>query len=206
MLAGSMSFADICTYSYSEFGLGRWVLLTSPAWVLFITCIVAEVERTPFDIPEADAELVEGWTTEYGGMRFVLMLGAEYVRGWVGAAVATLIFFGGWYGPAYGTAMPSFWIFDNSWLTLGLLWFTLKTWTIFCLFVFIRGTVPRVRIDQILNIGWKRLLPWSVVACLLPMLLITNPSGIGDVMQAILDLGGLWGALGRLYFWIAGVF
>jgi NADH-quinone oxidoreductase subunit H len=109
--------------------------------------IVAEVERIPFDLPEAEAELVEGWWTEYGGMRFGLLMLAEYFRGYAGAAVAVLLFFGGWNGPF----LPA------------EIWFMLKVFIVFFVFIWLRGSLTRVRIDQVLNIGWKRLLPLAMV-------------------------------------------
>jgi NADH-quinone oxidoreductase subunit H len=114
---------------------------------VFMVAIVAELERLPFDLPEAEAELVEGWMTEYGGMRFGLILLAEYVRGYAGSALAVILFLGGWSGPFLPPEI----------------WFIIKLFIVFGVFIWVRASVPRVRTDQILNIGWKRLMPLALV-------------------------------------------
>jgi NADH-quinone oxidoreductase subunit H len=117
---------------------------------VFLISVVAVSLKKTFDLPEAEAELVEGWGTEYGGMRFGLIMMSEYARGFVGSALATLLFLGGWDGP-FPEIIPA-----------GL-WFLGKVFFVFFLFIWIRGALPRVRTDQILAIGWKRLLPLAVV-------------------------------------------
>ena len=111
-------------------------------------CLAAEVEVQPFDLPEAEAELVEGWTTEYSGMRFGLFMMTGYLRGYIGGALATALFLGGWNGP---TIIPE------------PIWFLIKAYVVFVMIEWARWSLPRVRVDQILNIGWKRLMPLAVV-------------------------------------------
>ena len=147
IMAGSLSFGDIVAYQSENIWL---VIPLIIGFFVFIIAIVAEVERVPFDLPEAEAELVEGWGTEYGGMRFGLIMLADYFRGYAGAAVATLLFLGGWIGP-FPDIIPE------------EVWFLAKVFIVFSVFIWIRGAMPRVRTDQILHIGWKRLLPLSVV-------------------------------------------
>jgi len=125
-------------------------------FIVFIVCILAEVERVPFDLPEAEAELVEGWTTEIGGLRLGLVFAAEYIRGFVGAMIATILFLGGWSGPF----LP------------GEIWFLLKVYGILIFFIILRWTVPRIRTDQILLLGWKRLLPLSLINLALAILYV----------------------------------
>ena len=121
-------------------------------FIVFIVCIAAEVEVTPFDLPEAEAELVEGWTTEYCGMRFGFFMMTSYLRGYAGGALATALFLGGWNGPAI--------IPDE-------IWFLIKAYCVFVVIEWMRWSVPRVRVDQILNLGWKRLLPLAMVNLLI---------------------------------------
>ncbi len=141
------------------------------AFPVFFVSVIAEAERIPFDIPEAEAELVEGWTTEYSGMRFGIVFGFKWLRALAGAALMAILFFGGWSGPVFTTL----WV-PNVANTAVLypipilpqeFWFTVKIYVIFIVFIWIAWSVPRVRIDQILNIGWKRLVPLSVLAILL---------------------------------------
>jgi NADH-quinone oxidoreductase subunit H len=119
---------------------------------------VAEVEIQPFDLPEAEAELVEGWTTEYGGARFGLFMMTGYLRGYIGGALAVAMFLGGWHGPAI---IPD------------PIWFLIKAYIVFVVIEWMRWSVPRVRVDQILNIGWKRLLPLAMLNLLIAAILRT---------------------------------
>lgn len=151
--------------------LGPFVI---PAWylfspqilgfVVFSVAMMAEMERIPFDIPEAEAELVEGWTTEYSGMRFGLVFGFKWLRMIAGAALITILYLGGWSGPVFTTvhlgAVPVPILPEE-------VWFLLKVYFVSVVFVWISWSVPRVRIDQILNIGWKKLIPYSLLAIII---------------------------------------
>jgi NADH-quinone oxidoreductase subunit H len=125
-----------------------FALLEFPAFILFLVSLLAELERTPFDLTEADSELVAGWNTEYGGAKFLLVYLNEYLRAFTGSAILVCLFLGGWLGPA---PIPA------------IVWLFLKTILVFTLLVWIRAAYPRVRIDQMLNLGWKYLVPLSVV-------------------------------------------
>ena len=130
------------------FGLESWFILPLlPAFLIFLVALVAELERLPFDLPEAEAELVEGWTTEYSSMRFGLIFMVKWIRTWAGAALVTILFLGGWSGPFFPQEV----------------WFILKTYLVFFLLIWIAWSLPRVRIDQILNIGWRRMVPYSLI-------------------------------------------
>ena len=156
LLAGSYNPVDIVEQQREStwfFGLPMWNFIPQfIGFIVFMICILAEVERVPFDLPEAEAELVEGWTTEYSGIRYMLFLAAEYIRGFAGAAVATILFLGGWAGP---------------WPIPPEIWFLLKVYLIIIFWIFIRWSVPRIRTDQILELGWKKLLPLSLINILI---------------------------------------
>ncbi len=144
-----------------------------PAWnlfgpqvigfIVFMVAIVAEMERIPFDLPEADAELVEGWTTELSGMRFGLVFGFKWLRMIAGAGLISILYLGGWSGPVFFT-------FNIGTVPIPIIpeeiWFMLRIYLLGVFFVLLSWAVPRVRIDQILNIGWKRLIPLSLLAIL----------------------------------------
>lgn len=155
-----------------------WNIFNPVLWIAFIVffiTVIAEAERIPFDIPEAEAELVEGWTTEYSGMRFGIVFGFKWLRAIAGAALIAILFFGGWNGPVFATlAAPNITTPGPDAYPIPILpqefWFTLKIYLIFVVFIWIGWSVPRVRIDQILNIGWKQLVPLSVFSILLAAL------------------------------------
>jgi len=148
--------------------------LTIPSWnlfsvqflgfVVFLVAIVAEMERIPFDLPEADAELVEGWTTELSGMRFGLVFGFKWLRMLAGSALLSILYLGGWSGPVFTTlyvgSVPIPIVPEE-------IWFLLRIYLLGVFFVVLSWSVPRVRIDQILHIGWKRLIPLSLLVIVL---------------------------------------
>jgi NADH-quinone oxidoreductase subunit H len=125
-----------------------FTVLAFPAFIAFTVALLAELERTPFDLTEADSELVAGWNTEYGGTKFLLVYLSEYIRAFAGSAILVCLFLGGWIGPA---PVPP------------LIWLFLKTIIVFTVLVWIRAAYPRVRIDQMLSLGWRTLIPLSAV-------------------------------------------
>jgi NADH-quinone oxidoreductase subunit H len=136
------------------------------ALVVFVAGMLAEMERIPFDLPEAEAELVEGWNTEYGGMLFAFFMLADYLRALVGSILVVLLFLGGWTMPSYvPSALTSFPL-------AGIVWFMVKTYLVFGLFVWIRASLPRVRTDQLLRVGWNRMIPLSLAAVFLAAALV----------------------------------
>ncbi|UCD91968.1 MAG: NADH-quinone oxidoreductase subunit NuoH [Methanobacteriota archaeon] len=145
LLAGSLNLVDIVIAQQQTIWFGIPLIL---GLLVFLVAIVAEVERLPFDIPEAEAELVEGWATEYGGMRFGLIFVAKWVRTYAGAALITILFLGGWSGPI----LP------------GEIWFIIKSYIVFIIIVWTTWSLPRTRMDQVLEIGWKRLLPAALIS------------------------------------------
>jgi NADH-quinone oxidoreductase subunit H len=125
--------------------------------IVFFIAGVAETNRPPFDLPEADTELVGGYHTEYSGMRWGLFQMAEYVNVIVLSALAVTLFFGGWEGP---------------WAPLGPLWFFIKLFLAVSTFIWIRATLPRLRYDQLMRFGWKVLLPVATLNALVTALVV----------------------------------
>src|SRR5918912_277813 len=125
--------------------------------LIFFVAGVAETNRPPFDLPEAETELVAGYHTEYSGMRFGLFQMGEYVNMITLSALAVTLFFGGWYGP---------------WAPLGPLWFLIKLLIVIFLFLWIRATLPRLRYDQLMRFGWKVLLPVATINALVTAALV----------------------------------
>jgi NADH-quinone oxidoreductase subunit H len=124
------------------------------AMLIYFVGSLAEVNRTPFDIPEAESELVGGYHTEYGGMRFALLFLSEYANMFAVSAVATTIFFGGWNSPFGAFLSGPVW---------GLLWFLGKGMCFIFVQMWLRWTLPRLRVDQLMYVGWKVLIPFAFV-------------------------------------------
>ncbi|HYT00440.1 MAG TPA: complex I subunit 1 family protein [Thermoplasmata archaeon] len=156
---------DRIGYQLGPIGIPAWYIFSPQiiGFIVFSVSMMAEMERVPFDIPEAEGELVEGWTTEYSGMRFGLVFGFKWLRMIAGAALITILYLGGWGGPVFATlfvgGVPVPIVPEE-------IWFLLKVYSVCLVFIWISWSVPRVRIDQILNIGWKRLIPYSLLAIL----------------------------------------
>ena len=163
-LAGTMSMQGII--KAQGWAPWDWFLFDNPftfaAFFLYFTAALAEGNRTPFDIPEAESELVAGYVTEYSGMRFLFFFFAEWGNLYVIGAVATTLFLGGWQVPP----LP---IFDNSPVLLGIAQFVtffLKAYAWVFIAMWVRATLPRVRVDQLMGLCWKYMVPLSFV-CLL---------------------------------------
>ena len=153
-------------------GLGgifpRWyVVALLPSFVLFFIAVVAETNRAPFDLVEAESEIVGGYHTEYSGIRFAMFFLAEYINMFNVSAIAATLFLGGWNGPTWEGTLPA--LASD---LLPVFWFFLKTWLLLFLFVWIRATLPRMRYDQLMQFGWKRLIP-SALAWLMLVTLAT---------------------------------
>jgi NADH-quinone oxidoreductase subunit H len=155
ILAGSMSLSDIVRWQAEHTWIAFWPILPGlPAFVIFFACLLAESNRIPFDIPEAESELVAGVTTEYTGMRFALFYIGEYFHTLVGSAVGAALFLGGWDGP----------------FAPGLAWMVAKTLLLFALVYWVRWSLLRLRGDQLLAFAWKWLVPISVALVLVAAL------------------------------------
>jgi len=165
MLASSFRIGDIVAAQAG--GFWRWNFVTQfVGFLVYVVAATAEVNRTPFDLPEAETELVGGFHTEYSSMRFALLQMAEYVNMITVSAIGANIFFGGWLAPIPALQAP--FGFD-----LGLLWFLLKMAAALFFFVWLRGTLPRVRYDQLMHFGWKVLVPVATLNILLTAAAVT---------------------------------
>ena len=165
-IAMALSFAAVFIYAgtMSTSGIvaaqqGTWyVFLLLPSFVVYVTSMVGETNRAPFDLPEAEGELVGGFHTEYSSIKFAMFMLAEYVNMFTVSALATTLFFGGWHAPwpinMWDGANTGWW---------PLLWFTAKLWGFMFMFFWLRGTLPRMRYDQFMALGWKVLIPVSLV-------------------------------------------
>ncbi|HSQ62131.1 MAG TPA: NADH-quinone oxidoreductase subunit NuoH [Polyangiaceae bacterium] len=151
ILTGSLSVSGIALWQTHHHWIVVWPLVPGlPAFVLFFLAMLAESNRIPFDIPEAESELVAGVTTEYTGMKFTLFYMAEYVHTLVGSAVAAALFFGGWDGPFHP----------------GLVWMVAKTLLLFVSVYWVRWSLLRLRSDQLLALCWKWLTPIGIALVL----------------------------------------
>jgi len=144
MLSGSFRLSDIVN-AQQEY----WFILTQPVgFVIFMIAGIAETHRLPFDIPEAESELVAGFHSEYSGMKFGMFFIGEYLGITLISAMVVTLFFGGWLGPAF---LPP------------LVWFILKTFVFILFFILLRASLPRPRYDQLMEYGWKILLPVALL-------------------------------------------
>jgi NADH-quinone oxidoreductase subunit H len=155
MMAGSLSLVSIV-----EAQNDVWYIVPQiVGFLVFMVAGFAEANRAPFDLPEADAELVAGYGTEYGGMRYGSFALAEYIEMFVISGIAATFFLGGWMGPGPGWLDP--------------IWMFLKIFALIFLFMWVRATIPRVRYDQLMSLGWKVLLPLATVNVLVTAVLVT---------------------------------
>ena len=143
MLAGSFSLVDIVNVQDRI----PFILIQPVSFILFFVSAAAEIKRVPFDLPEAENELVAGYHTEYSGMRFGLFFLGEYITMIVLGGLVVIFFLGGWQGPI----LPP------------LFWFLLKVWVIVFILIWMRGTLPRLRYDRLMGLGWKVLIPVSLL-------------------------------------------
>jgi NADH-quinone oxidoreductase subunit H len=150
MAAGSFRLGEIVATA-ERMNVWLWILMQFPAFIIYMIAACAEVNRTPFDLPESETELVAGFHTEYSSMKFALLQMAEYVNMITVCALASSMFLGGWLSPLPG-------ILPNS-----PLWFFAKMLFLLFVFIWIRATVPRFRYDQLMDFGWKRLIPIAAI-------------------------------------------
>ncbi|MBI4446217.1 MAG: NADH-quinone oxidoreductase subunit NuoH [Acidobacteria bacterium] len=152
LIARSLSLVEIVQKQQQD---QLWYIFVQPvAFVLFFICGMAETNRLPFDLPEAETELVGGFHTEYSGFRFALFFMAEYASMITASAMATTLFLGGWLPP-----FPSVPAFSFLHLVPPVIWFLLKVFLLLYIFIWVRGTLPRFRFDQLMKYGWKVFFP-----------------------------------------------
>ena len=155
MTAGSLSLVDIVDSQDDIW----YVVPQFVGFCIFLVAGFAETARAPFDLPEADAEIVSGYNTEFGGMRFGSFFMAEYINMLVISGIAAALFLGGWMGPGPGFLDP--------------IWMILKMFLVVCFFIWVRATLPRLRYDQLMSFGWKVLLPLATLNLLVTAILVT---------------------------------
>ncbi len=150
MLTGTLSLTQIVAYQEHN----GWTILLQPlGFIVYFIAAMAEVNRLPFDLPESETELIAGYYTEYSSIRMAFFFMAEYINIITVSAIATTLFFGGYLGP--------FNILNGPW------WFALKVAVLVFIFMWVRGTFPRLRYDQLMNLGWKVMFPLALVNILI---------------------------------------
>jgi NADH-quinone oxidoreductase subunit H len=166
--AGSFSLRDIVEAQQGTF-LGfipKWNIFTGQivAFFIYITAAYAETNRIPFDLAEAETELVAGYHTEYSSMKFAMFFMAEYANMFTVACLATVLFLGGWSGPVFGPPILH--------VLLPVLWFVVKVLAFIFVYIWVRGTLPRFRYDQLMAFGWKFLLPLALANIIVTSLVV----------------------------------
>ncbi len=157
MIANTLSLAELVRSQEGTWMgfLPRWNIFLQPiGFIIFFISAIAETNRTPFDLAEAEQELVAGWHTEYSSMKFAMFFLAEYANMITASAMATILFLGGWSGPVAGPPLLQ--------MVLPTVWFLAKVFVFIFIYMLIRATLPRVRYDQLMAFGWKFLLPLAL--------------------------------------------
>ncbi|MFN8195633.1 MAG: NADH-quinone oxidoreductase subunit NuoH [Nocardioidaceae bacterium] len=187
LYAGSMSTSEIVA-AQNEDGSFWFGLILAPSFIIYVIAMVGETNRAPFDLPEAEGELVGGFHTEYSSLKFALFFLAEYINMATVSAVATTLFLGGWHAP---------WGLINIWPGADsgywpVLWFLGKVLFFVFIFIWLRGSLPRLRYDQFMHFGWKRLIPVSLI-WILAVAVIKNVKNTGslDLRTMLIGLGVL---------------
>ncbi len=191
--AGTMSTSGIIAAQD-----GTWfIFLLLPSFVIYVTSMVGETNRAPFDLPEAEGELVGGFHTEYSSIKFAMFMLAEYVNMATVSALATTMFLGGWHAPwpinMWDGANTGWW---------PLLWFTLKVWGFLFLYFWLRATLPRMRYDQFMAMGWKVLIPislaWIMIVAVARGL---RNQGVDEMATVLFSAGAIIALLILIVLW-----
>lgn len=172
LLVGSLNLTDIVNAQKGEWGFLHWHWLPLfPMFIVFFISALAETNRPPFDLPEAESELVAGFMVEYSSTPYMLFMLGEYVSIMLMCALTTILFLGGW--------LPPFDVAPLNWIP-GIFWFLGKTCAVFFMFAMVKAIVPRYRYDQLMRLGWKVFLPLSLfmVVAVASVLHFTNLGGI----------------------------
>jgi len=190
MIVGSLNLNDIIAAQTGYHGwLPNWFVLTPwgfAGFLLFFVAAMAESNRSPFDLPEAESELVAGYFTEYSGFKFAIFFIAEYFGMFVISGMAITLFLGGWTAPLSFLAwVPSY------------VWFFTKLLCFMAMFIWIRGTVPRLRMDQLMNFAWKFMVPLSLLNIVVAAIWHFMAHGMARWIVCGLLIGGAYVLLGR---------
>jgi NADH-quinone oxidoreductase subunit H len=169
IVAGSFSLRDIVEAQGGHFWgfIPKWNIFYGGQIVAFFIYLIsayAETNRVPFDLPEAESELVAGYHTEYSAMKFAMFFMAEYANMITVACVASLLFLGGWHGPIFGPPILQ--------AVLPIFWFVLRVFGFLFVYIWVRGTLPRFRYDQLMAFGWKFLLPLAIANLVITALVV----------------------------------
>ena len=204
-IAMALCFAAVFLYSgtmsTSEIVAGQqnlwYVVLLLPSFLIYVTSMVGETNRAPFDLPEAEGELVGGFHTEYSSLKFAMFMLAEYVNMTTVSALATTLFLGGWQAPWPFAMIDGA---NSGWWPL--LWFVAKVWLFLFGFMWLRATLPRLRYDQFMNLGWKILIPISL-AWIVTVALVRTLRNEGDENWAVFVVAtsSFVGVLLLVYLW-----
>jgi NADH-quinone oxidoreductase subunit H len=169
LCAGSLNLSEIVNAQRGAYGLFNWYWLPLfPMFIIFFISALAETNRPPFDLPEAESELVAGFMVEYSSTPYLLFMLGEYVSIVVMCAMTTILFLGGWLPPV--NVIPFTWV-------PGVIWFVIKVCFVFFMFAMVKAIVPRYRYDQLMRLGWKVFLPTSLAMVV--------------IVAAVLQFGGL---------------
>lgn len=171
MMSGSLNMVEIVQSSdnWSMAGFSPWYVLWAPlGFVIFFLAALAESNRAPFDFAEAEQELVAGFHTEFGGLRYALFANAEYIHMITICSLGVTFFFGGWQGPG---------VESIGW-GMGVLWFLIKLSIMMFVFIWIRATLPRLRYDRLMRFGWKVMLPAATLQFLVTAVLVSQGWGL----------------------------
>jgi NADH-quinone oxidoreductase subunit H len=181
LYAGSLGTSDIVAAQGQQ---GWYFYLLPVSFVIYAISMVGETNRAPFDLPEAESELVGGFHTEYSSMKFAMFFLAEYVNMVIVSALATTLFLGGWMFPFVGADSP----LNQGWLPV--IWFFAKLFLLLFGFIWLRGTLPRLRYDQFMQLGWKVLVPVNLVwIVVIVTFRAVNRSGGLSVGQILIGIG-----------------
>ena len=183
LYAGSLSTSEIVAAQSS-----RWFVVTLPvSFVIYVIAMVGETNRAPFDLPEAESELVGGFHTEYTSLKFAMFFLAEYINMITVSALAVTLFLGGWRPPPFFARVD---MFSEGWFPL--VWFLLKVVGFIFVFIWLRGTLPRMRYDQFMKFGWKGLVPVSLVWILLVAAIRTMTLEVENRRSLLLAVGAVF--------------
>jgi NADH-quinone oxidoreductase subunit H len=188
LYSGTLTMSGIVASQADHFGvtglgwLPKWnIFFQFPAFVIYMVAALAETNRPPFDLPEAETELVAGYHTEYSGIKFAMFFLAEYMQMLTISAVGVTLFLGGWHGPMFHVVR---WLWP-------LLWFLVKVYVIVFVLVWIRATLPRFRYDRLMSFGWKVLIPSGLLWILVTGAYIALPTKYSASRSALIILAGV---------------
>lgn len=193
LYSGTLTMGGLVAFQGRHFGvagltwLPKWnIFMQFPAFLIYVVAAFAETNRPPFDLPEAETELVAGYHTEYSGIKFAMFYLAEYMHMVTVSAVAVTLFLGGWRGPVW-SFLPWLWPF---------VWFVAKVWVLVFVFVWARATLPRIRYDKLMEFGWRVLIPAGLLWILITGALVALPAQGWSTLRVFVAVAG--GALAAI--------